>query len=51
MNNNSSKEYEPMIQKKFKKTKQSKLSSYGELFVGRKGFLAFLKYELIISLS
>ncbi len=50
MNNNSSKEYEPMIQKKFKKTKQSKLSSYEELFVGRKGFLAFLKYELTISL-
>ena len=50
MNKNSSNEYEPMIQKKLKKAKQSRLSSYEELFVGKKGLLAFLKYELIISL-
>ena len=49
-NNNLSKEYEPMIQKKFATTKQSKLSSYIELFVGKKGFFSLVKYELIMSL-
>jgi len=43
-------DYEPMIQKKLENAKQSKVKSYVELFVGRKGFWALLKYEIIIGL-
>jgi len=50
MNKNINKEYEPMIQKKIEKEDSSKLGNYMELIVGRKGFFAFLKYEIIISL-
>jgi acetyltransferase-like isoleucine patch superfamily enzyme len=50
MDNSKNNAYEPMIQKKFKKTGKSKLGSYMELFVGKKSFFALLKYELITSL-
>lgn len=43
-------DYEPMIQKKFEKDRQSKIGSYLELFVGKKSLWAFLKYEIIIGL-
>ncbi len=50
MSNSNNSAYEPMIQKKLKKTGKSKLGSYMELFVGKKSFFALLKYELITSL-
>ena len=49
MNDIQSGNYEPMIQKKMEKGK-SKLGSYVELFVGKKGILAFLKYEILTSM-
>ncbi len=39
-----------LIQNKLQKTKKSRLSSYMELFVGRKGFFALLKYDTLTAL-
>ncbi|MCL4417553.1 MAG: acyltransferase [Actinobacteria bacterium] len=41
--------YEPMIQKTMEKSKKSKFANYSDMFVGKKGFLAFLKYEILTS--
>lgn len=50
MSNSENSAYEPMIQKKLKKTGKSKLGSYMELFVGKKSFFALLKYEFLTTL-
>src|SRR4030066_1889930 len=39
--------YEPMIQKTMEKSKKSKFANYSDMFVGKKGFFAFLKYEIL----
>jgi len=41
--------YEPMIQKTLEK-KQSRFSSYLDLFVGKRSFCSFIKYEILTSL-
>ena len=41
--------YEPMIQKTMEKSKKSKFANYSDMFVGKKGFFAFLKYEILIT--
>jgi len=40
--------YEDKIQKQLFNEKQSKISKYMDLFVGKRGFLSLIKYELII---
>ena len=40
-------DYEPMIQKTMEKSKKSKFANYSDMFVGKKGFFAFLKYEIL----
>ena len=39
--------YEPMIQKTMEKSNKSKFANYSDMFVGKKGFFAFLKYEIL----
>lgn len=40
-------DYEPMIQKTMEKSRKSRFANYSDLFVGKKGFFAFLKYEFL----
>src|SRR4030043_1778217 len=39
--------YEPMIQKTMEKSKKSRFANYSDMFVGKRGFFAFLKYEFL----
>ena len=39
--------YEPMIQKTMEKSKKSRFANYSDMFVGKRGFFAFLKYEIL----
>ena len=39
--------YETMIQKTMEKSKKSRFANYSDMFVGKRGFFAFLKYEFL----
>jgi len=47
MDEKENNDYEPMIQKTMEKSKKSKFANYSDMFVGKKGFFAFLKYEIL----
>lgn len=49
MEQDNGKKYE-LIQNTLDKGKKSKLSAYSDLIVGKKGFLSFLKYEIVTAL-